>query len=82
MNSRTTFPDKHAGQAVQAHLDSARVLARGGEHQAALDSLERVIEAGYTTTFWWTTDSDLKTMSNDSRFQRLIEKVSGVDDRT
>jgi hypothetical protein len=74
MSSSNALSATGAHHTAQIHLDSARIFARGGEHQAALDSLERAIDAGWTNTSWWSKDPDLKAVENDPRFQMLIKE--------
>lgn len=59
------------------HLDWAKMCARAGEYEAALESLQAAIAAGYSDTWWWAEDEDLKELAGDERFRELIEQGAG-----
>lgn len=60
--------------AAQAHIDSAKIFARAGEFEAAIESLQAAVETGYSATWWWLDDPDLGQLGGDVRFQQLIER--------
>ena len=78
MSRRTLYRD--GNKAAQVHIDSAKILAQAEEYEAALDSLERAIERGYTATYWWPADSDLGALEGNPRFQELIERGAELRD--
>ncbi|WP_087004903.1 adenylate/guanylate cyclase domain-containing protein [Rhizobium sullae] len=48
-----------------------------GEHETALDLLERVIPIASVHRFWWTSDPDLDPIRNHPRYKRLVEMAIG-----
>jgi adenylate cyclase len=47
-----------------------------GEHEAALDLLEKVIPIASVHRFWWSTDPDLDPIRNHPRYKRLVETTT------
>jgi hypothetical protein len=70
INRRTLYRDDNL--AAQTHIDSAKIFARAGELDAAIESLQAAVEAGYTATWWWTGDPDLGELTEDTRFPQLV----------
>lgn len=72
INGRTLYRDDNL--AAQAHIDSAKIFARAGELEAAIESLQAAVEVGYSATWWWINDPDFSELAGDARFQQLIER--------
>jgi len=51
-------------------------LAQLGEHDSALDGLERALVAGVAMTDWIKHDPDFESLRNHPRFQAIVKRIT------
>ncbi|HKW14602.1 MAG TPA: tetratricopeptide repeat protein, partial [Candidatus Krumholzibacteria bacterium] len=56
------------------HYNLACTLALGGEHERAIDHVERAVELGFVGIPWMAIDPDLVSVRDDPRFKAAIAK--------
>ena len=54
---------------------SCFIAAAEGDHEAALQCLERSYKAGLTLLGWYENDSNLSSVRGDPRFVKLLEQI-------
>jgi adenylate cyclase len=59
------------------HYNVACGLALAGRRDAALDALDRAVEAGYRDASWIAKDEDLVSLRETPRFKALLRKLGG-----
>ena len=60
---------------VEAHYQYAAGMAILGRFDAAFEHLEEAVRRGFDATGQLTSDSDLKVLRNDPRFQALVDRI-------
>jgi adenylate cyclase len=53
-------------------------LAQLGEHESALDGLERAIEAGVAVSDWIKHDPDFESVRDHPRFQAIVKRITAI----
>lgn len=66
----------HLQRAARINVFSAKISARAGEHEAAVESLEAALEAGYANVDSWLDDPDLAALGGLPEFERLLARAS------
>ena len=56
--------------------NAACTLAQLGEHDRALDGLERSIEAGVAVGDWIKHDPDFESLRDHPRFQAIVKRIT------
>jgi adenylate cyclase len=58
--------------------NAACILAQLGEHDSALDGLERSIAAGVAVSDWIKHDPDFESLRDHPRFQAIVKRISPI----
>lgn len=61
--------------------NAACSLAQLGEHERALDGLERAIEAGVAVGEWIKHDPDFESVRNHPRFQAVLKRIAPAEEK-
>ena len=58
------------------HYNAACTAALSGDHESALDLLERAVSLGWSNRQWLLNDNDFASMREHPRFQQLLTRLA------
>ncbi|MCG3174001.1 MAG: hypothetical protein GMKNLPBB_02218 [Myxococcota bacterium] len=62
----------------RAYFDLAKISARRGDRESALRNLDNAVQAGFLEADIFRNDSDLKGLSSDDRFEKILSGKSMI----